>query len=89
MHVEVLVLRLLDDRALGHRWSRGSLGQGNDPDERALQLVGCSDGLFPSTSWRVDQDGRVVLTYAALPDPARDSWSPAPGRATATRSTST
>jgi hypothetical protein len=67
--VEVLVLRLLSAGVLGHRWLRGRLPTDASPDERAVELVGCSSGLCHSTSWRQDRPGLLVLTYAALPDP--------------------
>jgi hypothetical protein len=53
------------------RVARADLGP-DDPDGVARRLAGVppSDpaGLLHSTSWRFDA-GRVVLTYAALPDP--------------------
>lgn len=70
VEVEVLVLRLLTDGDLGHRWVRGPAASDACPDERAVALVGCQDGLCHSTSWRRDGDGALVLTYAALPDPS-------------------
>ena len=66
--VEVLVLRLLSADGLGHRWVRGRLPADASPDERAVDLVGCSSGLCHSTSWRQDRPGLLVLTYAAVPD---------------------
>ena len=70
--VEVLVLRLLAPGGLGHRWVRGDLPADTSPDDRAVELAGCPDGLCHSTSWRRTVDGGLVLTYAALPDPELD-----------------
>jgi hypothetical protein len=70
--VEVLVLRLLPEGSLGHRWVRGALPTNIEPDARAVELVGCEHGLCHSTSWRHEGRGVLVLTYAAVPDPATD-----------------
>jgi len=72
VHVEVLVLRLLDDGRLGHRWVRGRVGSEDSPDELAVELASCTAGLCHSTSWRREATGRLVLTYAALPDHCLD-----------------
>ena len=66
--VEVLVLRLLGADVLGHRWVRGRLPADASPDERAVQLVGCSSGLCHSTSWRQD---RPELTASPRHRPVR------------------
>ena len=73
--VEVLLLRLLPDGGLGHRWARGTATADASPDERAVELVRCTDGLCHSTSWRRDAPAELILTYAALPDP--EPWLPA------------
>ena len=40
--VQVLLLRLLDDQRLGHRWVHGVLSPTSSPDERALELATCT-----------------------------------------------
>ena len=67
--VEVLLLRLGTSGGLQHRWVRGTVPAGSAPDDRAVALAGCSDGICHSTSWRLEPPGTLVLTYAALPDP--------------------
>ena len=69
--VEVLLLRLLDDEGLGHRWVRGVLSPTTSPDERAVELAGCTVGVCHSTSWRRAEPSELILTYAALPDSER------------------
>jgi hypothetical protein len=54
------------------RFARSPLGRRLDdhPDALARRLAGLERaGLLHSTSWRFE-DGAVVLTYAAVPDPA-------------------
>lgn len=65
--VEVLVLRRTDDDHLAYRLVTATVVTPNTPDLTASGLV---DGatLVHSTSWRHEQ-GSVVLTYVALPDP--------------------
>ncbi len=66
--VEVVVLRLLSTGELAHRWVRGTATPELSPDERAVQLAQCTQGLCHSTSWRQERPGVLVLTYASLPD---------------------
>jgi hypothetical protein len=53
--------------AVRYRMRTATLSGGRHPDDVARELAGV-DGLLHSTSWRFQRD-RVVLTYAALPDP--------------------
>src|SRR5919201_881087 len=59
---------------LHHRVRARELPDGGHPDDLARDLAGFATGvpdparLLHSTSWRYAGD-RVVLTYAALPDP--------------------
>jgi hypothetical protein len=56
--------------------SRGTVG----PDEVAVELAACTDGLCHSTSWRREGTDVLVLTYAALPDGRPDAPAePLPG----------
>lgn len=78
--VEVLLLRA-DQGALLYRVVRAPLPAGATPDEAAREHAGGDVDVLHSTSWR-HQDGRIVLTYAALPDPRPDRpatalWQPA------------
>jgi hypothetical protein len=68
--VEVVLLRLGPDGHLEHRTVASELASPSDVDDHALALSGglASDAVLHSTSWRQEQ-GRLVLTYAALPDP--------------------
>jgi hypothetical protein len=63
---------------LAFRVRRKRLARGEHPDTLARRLAGLDGagggagrgaGLLHSTSWRFE-DGAVVLTYAAVPDPA-------------------
>jgi hypothetical protein len=76
MHVQVMVevipLRV-GPEGLGYRQLQSALPSGLHPDDAAGQLVDTPhDILLHSTSWRYDALGRVVLTYAACPDPRPD-----------------
>lgn len=64
--VEVVLLSACSS-ALRYRTLSAALD--GHPDEVARRLAGLESGLLHSTSWRFQRD-RVVLTYAALPDPA-------------------
>ncbi|MGH3613747.1 MAG: hypothetical protein ACRDRK_14380 [Pseudonocardia sp.] len=72
--VEVLLLRLDGAGRLAYRELRAGWWPPGTPDALALRLAGI-DGSAPeatvshSTSWRCDRNGRIVLTYAVLPDP--------------------
>lgn len=72
--VEVLLFRLDGPGRLAYRELRGRWSPPGTPDTLALRLAGI-DGPAPaatishSTSWRCDPHGRIVLTYALLPDP--------------------
>jgi hypothetical protein len=66
--VEVVLIRLRAG-VLHHRFTRRALTRDERPDDAALDLAQVGDGaVCHSTSWRY-QDGRVVLTYAVVPDP--------------------
>lgn len=69
-----VVLLCERDGVLRYRMRRDDLEDGVHPDDLAFGLAGltlCTPGaLLHSTSWRYE-DGTLVLTYAALPDPAR------------------
>ncbi len=67
VEVEVVLIRL-QAGVLHHRFTRRALTAGERPDDAALDLARAGDGVCHSTSWRY-QDGRVVLTYAVVPDP--------------------
>lgn len=71
--VETLLLGMRDGR-LTYRATQQDLADNEHPDAAALRLA-CFDGdtaadgrVLHSTSWRFAA-GRIVLTYAALPDP--------------------
>lgn len=72
--VEVLLLRLDGAGRLAYRELRAGWWPPGTPDALALRFAGI-DGSAPdatvshSTSWRCDRNGRIVLTYAVLPDP--------------------
>jgi hypothetical protein len=70
--VETLLLGMHDGR-LTWRLAEQFLTDDEHPDAAALRLAGFGDSdtmgrVLHSTSWRF-ADGRIVLTYAALPDP--------------------
>lgn len=69
--VETILLSATHGR-LHFRVRRAPLPDGGHPDALARELAGFHDvdsgRLLHSTSWRYAH-GRVVLTYAALPDP--------------------
>ena len=71
--VETLLLRLLDDGVLAVRWVTAPAPADADLDRVAHELAGPLDGdggaVLHSTSWRSEPPGRLVVTYAALPDP--------------------
>jgi hypothetical protein len=71
--VEALLLRHLDDGSLAFRQVTGQAPDDADLDRCAHALAGPLDAaagaVLHSTSWRVDRPGRLVVTYAALPDP--------------------
>ena len=76
--VEVYLLRCRPDGLLAYRREAGPLVPGEAPDDAAGQLgtrpggPGDAVAVLHSTSWRHLQDGTIVLTYAALPDPEPD-----------------
>ncbi|GIF51204.1 hypothetical protein DFJ67_3326 [Asanoa ferruginea] len=76
--VEVVLLSATDG-SLRFRTVSAPLPAGPHPDDLALHLAGlslCTPGAtLHSTSWRYAA-GSVVLTYAALPDPAPHNTSP-------------
>jgi hypothetical protein len=85
-HVTIVEVVLLSAAAgaLHFRTVSAPLPAGPHPDDLALHLSGlslCTPGAtLHSTSWRYAA-GSVVLTYAALPDPAPHGTSPlAPDR---------
>lgn len=68
--VEVFRVGLTAARGEGIVFSRieGPLESGENPDRRARGLAGDDPGavaLIHSTSWRWEEDGRIVLTYLA------------------------
>jgi hypothetical protein len=71
--VEALLLRRLPDGRLAFRLVSAPASADEDLDRFAHALAGPLDGaggaVLHSTSWRVDRPGRLVVTYAALPDP--------------------
>ena len=73
VQIEVLLLSV-SDGDLRWRVAHGSLLTGWRPDARARELAGLgatvpTATVVHSTSWRPIPDG-LILTYAALPDPA-------------------
>ncbi|WP_367125563.1 hypothetical protein [Streptomyces phytohabitans] len=74
VHVEVLLLRHSPAEGFGYRRLLGFLARGARPDDTARRLASLApddDGfLIHSTSWRVNGDGGIVLTYLVAPDPA-------------------
>ncbi|MET8337821.1 hypothetical protein ABZV14_34785 [Streptosporangium canum] len=67
--VEVLMLRLDGSGGFGYRRAEDRLAGGTHPDEAARVLADAGEILLHSTSWRYDDQGHIVLTYAACPDP--------------------
>jgi hypothetical protein len=71
VRIEVILLAV-DDQRLTFRAVHHPLDGGDEPDDVARTAAGLATGSAPtllhSTSWRHD-DGHVVLTYVALPDP--------------------
>ncbi|MEV6347107.1 hypothetical protein [Actinoplanes sp. NPDC051851] len=71
--VETVLLGMRDGR-LTCRLDEARLADGDHPDALARRLAGFTESsaipgrMVHSTSWRFDA-GRIVLTYAALPDP--------------------
>ncbi|MGH3768343.1 MAG: hypothetical protein ACRDTX_24860 [Pseudonocardiaceae bacterium] len=73
MQIEVILLSVSDDAALGWRLASGDLPSGCRPDARARELAGLTTDMptatvVHSTSWRPTPAG-LVLTYAVAPDP--------------------
>ncbi len=75
MLVEVYLLRCRPDGLLAYRREAGHLAPGETPDTAAWRAGTCTGShqdsplVLHSTSWRHLDDGTIVLTYAALPDP--------------------
>jgi hypothetical protein len=69
IEVVLLDVRQPDDE-LGFRTVQEPFAPGTEPDTAARRMshVPAGSGLLHSTSWRFD-DGQIVLTYVALPDP--------------------
>ena len=71
--VEALLLRRLGDGLLAFRRVVAQAPPDADLDRCAHDLAGALDdrggAVLHSTSWRVEGPGRLVVTYAALPDP--------------------
>lgn len=70
--IETLLLGVRDNR-LTYRVAEHALGDEDHPDDLARRLAGFGEAgdarqVLHSTSWRFSA-GRIVLTYAALPDP--------------------
>jgi hypothetical protein len=87
VRIEVILLSVSDGN-LRWRVAHGSLPTGCQPDARARELAGLGTAVptatvVHSTSWRPIPDG-LILTYAALPDPApaEDTVLPVPADAT-------
>jgi hypothetical protein len=81
--VEVVLLSATVAGALRYRMRTRTLAGRRHPDDVARDLAGLAGdptGLLHSTSWRFHRN-RVVLTYAALPDPDPDQAGAAPVRA--------
>ena len=77
--VEVVLLSATSG-GLRYRMRTATLAGRRHPDDVARDLAGLADepaGLLHSTSWRFHRN-RVVLTYAALPDPDPDPHRAAP-----------
>jgi len=73
VHIEVVLLGLVDSKGLSYRTVRTALPGHADPDQHALALAGLVDGqpgaVCHSTSWRTEGEV-LVLTYGATPDPS-------------------
>ena len=67
--VEVVFLGVRAGGGLCHRVRRRALGRQERPDRVALTVAGPEVEVVHSTSWRCEDDGRVVLTYVAVSDP--------------------
>lgn len=80
VQIEVVLLSVPRGR-LAWRVERGDLPNGVRPDARARELAGVraghADVVVHSTSWR-PVPGRLVLTYAVLPDPDPTAARPVP-----------
>jgi len=81
VQIEVVLLSVSRGR-LAWRVVRGDLPGGVGPDVRARELAGLGAGgtvdvVVHSTSWR-PASGRLVLTYAVLPDPDPSAARPVP-----------
>lgn len=74
--VEVLLLRHDPAEGFGYRRVLTALDQRARPDgtARSLALLDPDDdrSLVHSTSWRVTDDGEIILTYLVHPDPDPD-----------------
>ena len=74
--VEVVLLRLLPDASLGHRWVRGAVPVGTSPDDCAVELAHAVRHLAdlaardPVVRGQVGQD---PLLWAAVLDAARQT----------------
>ena len=84
VQIEVVLLSVPRGR-LAWRVERGDLPDGVRPDARARELAGLGEGVtvdvvVHSTSWR-PASGRLVLTYAVLPDPHPTAVRPVPAGA--------
>jgi hypothetical protein len=95
--VEVVMISARDGH-LRYRTKVAPLDGSRHPDVVARSLAGDETEMLHSTAWRHER-GRLVLTYAALPDPwpkgsrrltdkqlvaSADARRPSPGRVTAT-----
>ena len=80
VQIEVVLLSVPRGR-LAWRVERGDLPDGVRPDARARELAGLgaarAEVVVHSTSWR-PASGRLVLTYAVLPDPDPTPARPVP-----------
>ncbi|MDQ3886416.1 MAG: hypothetical protein M3308_05250 [Actinomycetota bacterium] len=81
VQIEVVLLSV-SRGSLTWRVVRGDLPGGVGPDARARELAGLSsdgtgDVVVHSTSWRAEA-GRLILTYAVLPDPHPTAAHPVP-----------
>lgn len=80
LEIEVVALRI-EAGVLKARLVRGWRGPNEHPDEAAMRLAKAqvAPGVVShSTSWRFD-DGKVVVTYAVLPDPCVELVAPPVG----------
>lgn len=74
--VEVVLFSVTSGGALAYRILHAPLPAGVDPDSAALTVSGLDrerpapGAVSHATSWRAAPDGRLVLTYSALPDPS-------------------